>query len=234
MAKRTDILLFGGSGRLGEAVVLEAKRQGMAVLAPPSAESDVRNKRSVAALAESALPSVVMNCAGYVDVDGAEREPDRCWAVNVAGAVNVAAAAAHLEIPVVYLSTDFVFDGTKQAPYDEDDVPGPISEYGKSKLEGERATAELSAMSFIVRTSALFGTGDRDFVATVMRMASERGRVDIVDDITTSPTHVADVARNLLRLIRNESIRNLPHGVFRGLQLVRIRSRIVRACGSRS
>ena len=201
MPSKSDILLFGGSGRLGKAVLAEAALRGSVVAAPSSTDCDITDSTVVEELARSLRPSILLNCAGFADVDRAECQKNRCWELNVFGAENIAAAAAAIGSPVVYMSTDFVFDGGETVPYVEDDIPNPLAVYARSKLAGEQATLRLSSMAFVVRTSALFGSDERDFVATIKRTAADQGWVEVVEDITTSPTHVADVARNLMHLV---------------------------------
>ena len=152
------------------------------------AELDVTD---ASAVRETLAGSVVVNCAGYTDVDGAEADPERAHEVNAHGARNVAEAAAR----VIYVSTDYVFDGSKSGPYVESDPVNPLSAYGRSKLAGERATLTASPHSLIVRTSWLFGAGGGNFVATMLRLGEERGAVRVVDDQVGSPTftgHLAD------------------------------------------
>ena len=152
------------------------------------AELDVTD---ASAVREALTGSVVVNCAAYTDVDGAEADPQRAHEVNAQGARNVAEVAAR----VIYVSTDYVFDGSKAGPYVESDPVNPLSAYGRSKLAGERATLSASPHSLVVRTSWLFGAGGGNFVATMLRLGEEREAVEVVDDQVGSPTftgHLAD------------------------------------------
>src|SRR3954469_15266284 len=145
-----------------------------------------------AAVADALGGATVINCAAYTDVDGAEADPKTAHAVNEQGARNVAETAAR----VIYVSTDYVFDGAKPSAYVESDPVNPLSAYGRSKLAGERATLTASPHSLIVRTSWLFGAGGRNFVETMLRLAEERDRVNVVEDQVGSPTftgHLAEV-----------------------------------------
>jgi dTDP-4-dehydrorhamnose reductase len=157
------------------------------------AELDVTDR---AAVADALGGATVINCAGYTNVDGAEAEPDTAHAVNAEGARNVAEAAAR----VLYVSTDYVFDGTKAGPYVESDPVNPLSAYGRSKLAGERATLTASPQSLIVRTAWLFGAGGGNFVATMLRLGEERGELDVVDDQVGCPTFTGHLAEALLAL----------------------------------
>jgi dTDP-4-dehydrorhamnose reductase len=149
-----------------------------------------------AAVAEALAGATVVNCAAYTDVDGAEAHPDAAHAVNELGARNVAEAAAR----VIYVSTDYVFDGTKRAAYVESDPVNPLSAYGRSKLAGERATLTASPHSLIVRTSWLFGAGGGNFVETMLRLGEERNELQVVDDQVGCPTFTGHLARALVEL----------------------------------
>ena len=184
------IHVVGAAGMLGQDVVRAA---GDAVVAHSRAELDVTDRDAVHAALRDAT---VINCAAYTNVDGAETEPDAARAVNAEGARNVAEAAAR----VVYVSTDYVFDGAKAGPYVESDPVNPISEYGYSKLAGERATLTASPQSLIVRTAWLFGAGGRNFVTTILRAGEERGQLKVVDDQVGCPTFTGHLAEALVAL----------------------------------
>ena len=143
---------------------------------------------------------VVLHAAAWTDVDGAEDSLEGAFAVNQAGTRNVVSLGA----PVVYFSTDYVFDGTKREPYVESDEPGPLSAYGRSKLAGEREVRE----GWIVRSSWLFGWTGHNFVRTMLRLGAERDEVSVVDDQRGSPTYAADLAAATRRVL------DLPHGVW--------------------
>ena len=149
---------------------------------------------------DSARPDVVLNCAAYTNVDGAEEDEERALRVNGEGAGNVARAAARAGALAVYVSSDYVFDGTKTEPYVESDPVGPLSSYGRSKLAGERATAAAGGRHLIVRSSWLFGTAGRNFVATMLRVGRERGEAKVVDDQWGCPTYTGHLAEGLLAL----------------------------------
>ena len=140
--------------------------------------------------------TTVINCAAYTDVDGAESDPEGAHAVNAEGARNVAQAAER----VIYISTDYVFAGTKAEPYVESDPIEPLSVYGASKAAGERATAEANANHLIVRSSWLFGRGGKNFVATILALGRERDELRVVDDQVGCPTFTGHLAGALLGL----------------------------------
>lgn len=175
---------------LGQDVVQAAGDRAVALTRN---ELDVTDR---AAVTEALAGATVINCAAYTDVDGAESDPETAHAVNADGARNVAEAAAR----VVYVSTDYVFDGTKAGPYVESDAVNPLSAYGRSKLAGERATLTASPHSLIVRTAWLFGAGGRNFVTTMLRLGEERGEVRVVDDQVGCPTFTGHLADALVAL----------------------------------
>jgi dTDP-4-dehydrorhamnose reductase len=143
---------------------------------------------------------VVVNCAAWTNVDAAEEHPEEALAVNRDGARNVAEAASR----VLYVSTDYVFDGDKRSPYVESDPAAPIQSYGHSKLAGEIATAEANPRHFIVRSSWLFGAGGNNFVETMLRLGGERDELRVVDDQVGCPTFTGHLADAFARLARTD------------------------------
>jgi dTDP-4-dehydrorhamnose reductase len=145
-------------------------------------------------------PQVVIHCAACTDVDGCTRDPDRAWADNATATRNVAQAAAEIGALVLYLSTDYVFDGTKGAPYLEGDEPNPLNVYGESKLAGEEAIRELTE-HVIVRTQWLYGPGGGNFVASILRAAAAGRDLRVVEDEVGRPTYAPDLADGIWRLL---------------------------------
>jgi dTDP-4-dehydrorhamnose reductase len=179
-------VVTGAGGMLGQDV---ARLSGGVAL--PRAELDVTDR---AAVRDAIGPDdLVFNCAAWTDVDRAEKHEEDAIRINAEGARNVAEAAR----AVVYVSTDYVFDGQKGRPYVESDPPSPLSAYGRSKLEGELITAEVNPRHFVVRSSWLFGTGGRNFVETMLRLGPE---VRVVDDQVGCPTFTGHLAEALVRL----------------------------------
>jgi dTDP-4-dehydrorhamnose reductase len=144
-------------------------------------------------------PDLVVSAAAYTAVDLAEDEPALAHAVNAAGAGHVAAAAARLGVPVVHLSTDYVFDGTGDAPHGEDDAPNPRSVYGKTKLEGEIAVARENPQHLILRTAWVYSPFGRNFVKTMLSLAAQRDALNVVADQWGNPTSALDIADGILR-----------------------------------
>jgi dTDP-4-dehydrorhamnose reductase len=184
-------------------VVGTFERAGHEVSAIGIEDADITDREATLAAVEEARPEVVLNCAAYTDVDGAERDPDMALAVNGDGARHLAEGAARAGAPLVYPSTDYVFDGEKRTPYVESDAPGPVSSYGSSKLAGEEATREASPRHLIVRTSWLFGVAGPNFVETILRLAGERNELRVVDDQVGCPTYSQDLAGALLELVES-------------------------------
>jgi dTDP-4-dehydrorhamnose reductase len=188
------ILITGASGQLGRALAEEFADEDVRALT--RADWDVSLP---APLLEA--PDVVLHAAAWTDVDGAEEEPQEAAAVNVGGTANV----AELGAPLVYYSSDYVFDGSKREPYLESDGPNPQSAYGRSKLHGEAAAGERA---WIVRSSWLFGPTGHNFVRTMLRLGAERDEVAVVDDQRGSPTYVGHLATATRELLE------LPFGVY--------------------
>ena len=165
------------------------------------AELDIAEQATVSAKFELERPDVVINCAAWTDVDGAEESEDAALAVNGKAAGNVAAAAAAVGASVVYVSSDYVFDGAKGAAYVETDQTAPLSAYGRTKLAGEEATAAANKRHFVVRSSWLFGIAGSNFVETMLRLASTQNEVLVVRDQVGSPTYTWHLAAGIVRLI---------------------------------
>jgi len=195
------VLVTGASGMLGRDVVLAAGNAGHDVVGFGHRELDVADAAAVDRKLDQERPDAVIHCAAWTDVDGAEGAEDAAMAINGAGAGNVAAAAAKVGALVVYISSDYVFDGAKGAPYVETDQPAPLSAYGRTKLAGEEATAVANRRHFIVRSAWLFGIGGRNFVETMLQLAADRSEVLVVRDQVGSPTYTWHLAYGVVRLI---------------------------------
>jgi len=195
------LLVTGAAGMLGHDVMLAAGNAGHDVVGFGRAELDVTNPEALERRFELERPDVVVNCAAWTDVDGAETAEEAAFAINGKGAGNVAAAANVIEARVVHVSTDYVFDGAKGAPYVESDQPAPLSAYGRTKLAGEEAVAAANKRHFIVRSAGLFGIGGRNFVDTMLRLSEDQNEVTVVRDQVGSPTYTWHLAYGIVRLI---------------------------------
>jgi dTDP-4-dehydrorhamnose reductase len=195
------LLIAGAAGMLGRDVVLAAGNAGHDVAGFGRAELDVTDPAALERKLDMERPDVVVNCAAWTDVDGAEEAEEAAFAVNGTGAGNLAAAAAAVGASVVYVSSDYVFDGAKGSPYVESDQPAPLSAYGRTKLAGEEATAAANKRHFVVRSAWLFGIGGGNFVETMLRLAADHGEVLVVRDQVGSPTYTWHLAYGVVRLI---------------------------------
>jgi dTDP-4-dehydrorhamnose reductase len=194
-------VITGAAGMLGQDLVAAAKAAGHEAVAFPRADLDISDRAAVEDAVSSSRADVVFNCAAWTNVDGAETSPDEALAINGAGAGNVARAAAAAGAWTIHVSSDYVFDGTKRSPYLESDVVGPVSSYGRSKLQGEHEVAAAAPERYtIVRSSWLFGAGGPCFPATILRLAAERDELNVVDDQVGCPTYTGHLSPALLDL----------------------------------
>jgi dTDP-4-dehydrorhamnose reductase len=194
------LLVTGAGGLLGRAVLSEAGGRGYDVVALDHARLDVTDEAAVGAAVSDARADAVVHCAAYTAVDRAEAEPQAALAVNRDGTRHVAAAAAEAGAVLLYVSTDYVFDGRKGTPYRPDDPTGPLSAYGSTKLEGERAAARHASEHLVARTSWLYGE-DNGFVPAILRRAEAGEPLRVVDDQRGRPTWAPQAATALLDLL---------------------------------
>ncbi|KPK00948.1 MAG: hypothetical protein AMK71_07380 [Nitrospira bacterium SG8_35_4] len=162
---------------------------------------DITDLDATALKIREAAPDYLIHSAAYTDVDGCEKDPGKALLINGIGTRNVVMACEDIQCPVVYISTDYVFDGTKGSPYSEWDSPNPINQYGVSKLLGEHFVMALTNRFYIVRTSWLYGRNGNNFVHTISRLLSERDEIEVVNDQVGSPTFTGDLAVALKELI---------------------------------
>ncbi|MEW5898370.1 MAG: dTDP-4-dehydrorhamnose reductase [Bacillota bacterium] len=199
------VLITGGGGQLGCDLEKElAGPGGHEVICLGRDRLDVTRAEQVREVLHAARPDVVVHAAANTNVDRCELEPDGAYLVNALGTRNVAVAAARVKARLVYISTDYVFDGRKKEPYTEFDIPAPLSVYGKSKLAGENYAAAFSDRFFIVRTSWLYGRRGNNFVKTMLKLAAAQPEVAVVDDQMGTPTFTEDLARCIGALIQTE------------------------------
>ena len=195
-----SLLVTGAGGLLGRACARLASRESEC-LGLTRQDLDVTDRKAVERALGRIRPTAVLHCAALTDVDGAERDPASAMAVNAEGTEWVARAAREIGALMVYVSTDYVFDGNKRTPYTEDDEPRPLSHYGLSKLEGERRVADICPSAhLIVRSGWLYGVG-KGFVHWVLGQLDEGASISLIDDQVGSPTWVQELAEALLLLI---------------------------------
>lgn len=198
------VLVTGAAGMLGRdaAEAIAARRHTVVGLS--RAELDITDPHAVEDALAGLRPDVVVNCAAWTDVDGAEADERAAMRINDTAAGIVAATAAAHGAAILYVSSDYVFDGTKGSAYVESDLPGAISAYGRSKQAGETSTQIANPRHFIVRSSWLFGTNGPNFVETMLRIASEQPEVIVVSDQVASPTYTRHLAQALALLIESD------------------------------
>jgi dTDP-4-dehydrorhamnose reductase len=207
------VTVFGASGLLGQALIPELKSEQLTT--PSSADADIRDPARIQKVIRDAHPDWIILAAAYTDVDGCESNRELAFAVNCEGAVNVAQAARETGSRLMFLSTDYLFDGTKRSPYEVDDPRTPISVYGESKARAEERLLEILPDVCIVRTSWLFGAGGPSFPATILKLAAERPEIAVVDDQRGCPTFTPDLASALGELCR-KSARGIVHATNAG------------------
>jgi dTDP-4-dehydrorhamnose reductase len=207
------ITIFGATGLLGRALMRESAGDDVAGFG--SRDGDIRNPKQVRDLVKRSRPEWIILAAAYTDVDGCERDRERAFDVNCRAALNVAQAAKEEGARLLFLSTDYVFDGTKTTPYATGDPRGPRSVYGQSKADAEIELEKLLPDCCIVRTSWLFGTGGKCFPDTILKLSDSRPQVEVVGDQRGSPTYVVDLARAIVQLCRKDS-RGIVHATNLG------------------
>lgn len=191
-------LVLGGSGQLGTQLRKIPLPQGVELVAPARAAVDLRDLAAIRRIVAAEPWSVVIDAAGYTDVDRAESEEDLAFAINAEAAACLAAETGNRGMPLIYVSTDYVFDGRKVAPYVEKDLPAPLNAYGRSKLAGERGVSAANARHVILRTAWLYSPHGANFVRTILRLAQEREHLTVVVDQRGCPTSARDLAQACL------------------------------------
>lgn len=195
-------------------VAEELKASGLDAICFSREALDVSDKEAVLKSVTEAAPVAVINCSAYTKVDLAEKEQERAFAVNEKGARNLALACHRNNAVFIHISTDFVFNGEKTAPYTEEDNTEPLGIYGKSKLAGEEAVKALCPANIIIRTSWLYGVHGGNFVKTILRLAGEKEVLRIVSDQRGSPTWTADLAEVITRMVMVIKEAKAPFGLY--------------------
>lgn len=194
------ILVTGGQGQVGSALAAQGLEQGLDLVAISRSELDITDAESIAAAFAQYKPDLLINAAAYTAVDRAESEPELAYAINETATALLAEACALVNIPMLHISTDYVFDGSKDSPYTETDPVNPIAVYAKSKEAGERALRERLDRYIILRTSWVFGLQGNNFVKTMVRLAKDRDRLTVVADQFGGPSSARGIAQALLTI----------------------------------
>lgn len=198
------VLVTGVKGQLGYDVMNELKKRGIEGIGVDVDEMDITDASACKKVIKEICPDAVIHCAAYTAVDAAEDNEELCRKVNVDGTRNIAEVCRELDCKMMYISTDYVFDGKGTRPWEPDDNRTPLNVYGQTKYEGELAVEELLEKFFIVRIAWVFGVNGKNFIRTMIRLGKERGAVSVVDDQVGSPTYTYDLARLLVDMIVTE------------------------------
>lgn len=208
-------LITGATGQLGYDIIQELnKRNELNYHAPTSEEMDITNNDVVMEVIKNYCPDVIFHCAAYTAVDKAEENKEMCYNVNVNGTKNIVDAAKQCGAKVVYISTDYVFDGTKNGPYLPEDETKPVNYYGYTKLCGEKEVSKLEDY-LIVRISWVFGMNGNNFIKTMLRLAETKKEISVVSDQIGSPTYTEDLSKLLVDLVKNNK-RGIFHATNEG------------------
>lgn len=212
---RPVLLVAGAGGQVGGEIAAAPGADAFRVVALDRAGLDVADAAAVERVVAAVRPDVVVNAAAYTAVDQAEREHEAAFAINRDGPAHLAAACARRDVPLLHISTDYVFDGTKDGPYVEDDAIGPLNVYGASKAAGEAAVREMLPRHVILRTSWVYGARGRNFVKTMLRLGAQYDRLTVVDDQHGSPSAAAEIAAALVVVARRLVLEGAPrYGTF--------------------
>ena len=199
------VLVTGVKGQLGYDVVKDLKKRGHEPIGVDREEMDLMDNDAIFEFIMNTRPEAIIHCAAYTAVDKAEEEVEVCYQVNAEATKVIAECAQELDITLIYISTDYVFDGTKEGDYVETDLPNPINVYGASKLLGEQYIQQLLEKYYIVRISWVFGENGNNFIKTMRRLGSERDELNIIHDQVGSPTYTADLAPLLVDMMETNN-----------------------------
>ncbi|ART78194.1 dTDP-4-dehydrorhamnose reductase [Sutcliffiella horikoshii] len=198
------VLVTGYTGQLGYDVVREGKKRGISMLGVGREDLDITNEAEVYQYVQKTNPDVIIHCAAYTAVDKAEDDKETCWNVNVLGTKFISTAAKKVNATLMYISTDYVFDGKGEELFSEIDKPDPVGYYGLTKYEGENVVRGLLEEYFIVRISWVFGINGNNFIKTMLRLSATHNKLNVVGDQYGSPTYTFDLARLLIDMIQTE------------------------------
>lgn len=205
------ILVTGSNGQLGYDVIKELKRRNIDCIGTERKDFDLTDYEQVEKYILNLNPKCIIHCAAYTSVDKAEDEPQICFKVNVDGTENIAKVCKKIDAKMIYISTDYVFDGSGNKPHEVNDKANPLSVYGKSKYRGELKVKEILNKYFIVRTSWVFGANGNNFVKTMLKLGEERRTLNVVCDQVGSPTYTVDLAKLLCDMADSDK-----YGVYHG------------------
>ena len=211
------VLVTGANGQLGQAIQFIAKNYlNVNFVFCNVTDLDISNKENCQTVFHKTKPDFCINTAAYTAVDKAESEPEKAELINVTGAKNLAETCKEFDATLIHISTDFVFDGSNVKPYSETDIPNPKGVYGQTKLDGEKAIQEVFSNYYIIRTSWVYSQFGNNFMKTMLRLASERTSLSVVNDQIGTPTNALDLAECLLTIITQHPTPSTQHlfGVY--------------------
>lgn len=204
------ILVTGASGLLGQELCPLLEQEGWQFWATNSKIFDITNEKLVQEIMSKVSLDFIIHLAGYTNIDLAEKNKKQAFAVNQAGTRNIAKIAKKLDVPILYISTDCVFDGEKDTPYKISDATNPISVYGQSKLMGEVEIKKLCKKYYIIRTSWLYGRGGKNYVDMMLTFSSLSNEISVVDDQIGTPTWTKDLSLEIIKMIKEQK----PYGTY--------------------
>ncbi len=205
------VLVTGASGMLGQDLCPILEDGGYEVIEVNSSDMDITDIKAVESVISDCEPDIVIHCAAYTNVDKAEEDSEKAFLINGVGTENIAKVVFKLNIPIIYISTDYVFDGTKNSPYLPSDKTNPINIYGASKLKGEEAVKKHCLKYYIVRTSWLYGHHGKNFVETMLSLANDCEEIKVVNDQTGCPTWTVALCDGIIDLIEEEAEYGIYH-----------------------
>ncbi|WP_066055823.1 dTDP-4-dehydrorhamnose reductase [Robertmurraya korlensis] len=198
------VLVTGINGQLGYDVVKELTAKGHEAVGVDRAQLDITDEAAVSAFVQNLEPQAIIHCAAYTNVDAAETDQEGAYKVNALGTKYLAEAAKHVDAKMVYVSTDYVFDGNGTEPYEVDHPTSPLGVYGETKLAGEKILQDTLDKCFIVRTAWVYGINGNNFVKTMLKLAQDRSELGVVYDQVGSPTYTVDLAGFLVELVDSD------------------------------
>ena len=209
------VLVTGANGQLGQALQFIAPNHPeIQFVFTDSDTLDITNLNNIEQLFKQFKPNFCINTAAYTAVDKAESESEKAYLINVEGAKNLAIVCKKYNTVLLHISTDFVFDGTKKTPYTEEDIPNPTGVYGQTKLDGEKAIQEIWNKHFIIRTSWVYSQFGNNFLKTMLRLASERDKLSVVNDQIGTPTNAVDLAKILVKIVQSYNLQPTTYNQF--------------------
>ena len=205
------VLVTGVKGQLGYDVVKDLEKRGHQPIGVDRDEMDLMDNEAIRTFILNLKPEAIIHCAAYTAVDKAEEEVETCYQINAEAVKVISECAKELDVKLIYISTDYVFDGTKEGEYVETDLPNPINVYGASKLKGEQYVQTLLEKYYIVRIAWVFGVNGNNFIKTMRRLGAERDELNIINDQVGSPTYTADLAPLLVDMMETDK-----YGIYHG------------------